>query len=109
MPDIIPQEVTGIELAFGGNVEKLLPRYKDIPGEFKDMSNQTKWNMFISRWFYDGVENLEIDRKEGIDPQEALRHIGAILAAYEPKHEHKIAGCAYLSSLWFDDVQFEGK
>ena len=107
MPEILPHEVTGIELAFGGDMKKLLPNYEDIPKEFKDMNNQTKWNKFISQWFYVGVEHLEIERKEGIDVHNALWHIGAILASMEPKHEHKMAACAYLASLWFEEVSFE--
>jgi len=45
--------------------------------------------------------------KEGIDPQMAFRHIKACLGDWGPKHEHKFAGCAYLLSLWFDDVEWE--
>ncbi|MGG6309839.1 hypothetical protein [Paenibacillus macerans] len=107
MPEYFPKYVTEIELASGGDMKKLLPKYEEIPEEFKDMNNRTKWNKFISQWFYSGVENLEIERKEGVDPQMALWHIGAILASREPKHEHKMAGCAYLASLWFEEVSFE--
>lgn len=109
MPELIPQEVTATELVYGGEVNKLLPKYEDIPDEFKDMNRRTKWNEFISSWFYDGVDHLEIERKDGINHQKALYHIGAILASREPKHEHKMAGCAYLASLWLDDVSFERK
>lgn len=39
-----------------------------------------------------------------IGTQKVHRHISACLGSYEPKHEHKIAGVAYLLSLWFEPV-----
>lgn len=36
--------------------------------------------------------------KKNIDPEKTVRHIQTILSSFQPKHEHKIAGCAYLRS-----------
>jgi hypothetical protein len=32
-------------------------------------------------------------------------HLKAIMGSFQPKHEHKTAGVAYLMSLWFEAVQ----
>ena len=45
--------------------------------------------------------------KEGVDTKKALRHVKAVLGSWEPKHEHKEAGVAFLLNEWFDDVTYE--
>jgi hypothetical protein len=107
MPEYLVKKVSDVDLAFGGNMSDLLPPYSDIPEEFQNMNNRTKWNKLISDWFYVGLNSLDLKPKESIDVNGAIRHIKAILASWEPKHEHKMAGCAYLMSLWFDDVKYE--
>lgn len=37
----------------------------------------------------------------GVNFKQAHAHINVILGSFEPKHEHKIAGCEYLASMWF--------
>ncbi|PZM62587.1 hypothetical protein [Paenibacillus dendritiformis] len=96
-----PQKVTDLEMAFGGDMKKLLPAMSEIPEEFTSLGS--KWCKLISDWFYIGLSELKAQPREGIDTQEAFRHIRAILGSFEPKHEHKIACCAYLMSLWFED------
>ena len=105
MPSIMPAEVSQLELAFGGNMAKLLPPYESVPAEFK--GHNGKWNNLVSTWFFQGLKNAVWTPKPGIDKDKALRHIKAILGSWEPKHEHKEAGVAYLLSLWFDDVKYE--
>lgn len=100
-----PQEVSQAELAFGGDMAKLLPLYTQIPDEFKRGGG--KWNKLASTWFFRGIKNVVWTPKPGIDEGMALRHIKAILSSWEPKHEHKEAGVAYLLSLWFDDATYE--
>jgi hypothetical protein len=101
------QEVNRVDIAFGGNMAKLLPKYEDIPKEYKNMNDTTKWNKLVLDWFYCGLKSLKLKPKVGVDTNKAMAHIKAIMASWEPKHEHKIAGCAYLLSQWFDDVQYE--
>lgn len=102
---IIPiQEVSDIELAFGGNVDKLMPAYDSIPQEFKRGS--TKWNKVFSQWFFSGLTGARWTPKEGVDKGKALRHVAAIMASFSPKHEHKEAACAFLMSQWFEDVKY---
>ena len=46
MPSIMPAEVSQLELAFGGNMAKLLPPYESVPAEFK--GHNGKWNNLVS-------------------------------------------------------------
>ena len=60
----------------------------------------------VSRWFFSGLpKETRFVPKTGIDEAAAKAHLRAILASFEPKHEHKEAGCAYLLSKWFEDVR----
>jgi hypothetical protein len=99
-----PMEVSDVDIAFGGRTNELLPPVEDIPEEF--WKGHTKWNKLIDDVFYGRNLNGEIYEKEGIDVHSAARHIKAILASFQPKHEHKMAGCAYLASRFFSDVKF---
>lgn len=101
------QEVSGVDLAFGGDMKKLLPKWDDIPEEYRNMNGITKWNKMVSDWFFCGIKDLKLKPKDGIDTHKAMSHIRAIMSSWEPKHEHKEAGCAYLLSQWFDDVQYK--
>jgi hypothetical protein len=100
-----PIKVNDADLAFGGDMRILLPKYNDIPDEFKDHYN--KWAKIVSDWFFGGLKNAKFTPKEGIDKSDALRHIKAIMTSWDPKHEHKEAGCAYLLSEFFEDVTYE--
>lgn len=107
---MLPQEVSDTEIAFGGDIEKLLPNMDDIPQEFHDAfhNGNNKWVRFVSDIFYgQNGEKWEIDTKDDIDVHLAARHIMAILHSFQPKHEHKIAGCAYLLSQFYNDVNFK--
>lgn len=100
----MPVEVSDVGMAFGGRMETLLPTMAEIPDGFK--RRQEKWNDIVSKLFFSGLpKETEFFEKPGIDAAKALRHIAAIMRSFEPKHEHKEAGCAYLLSLWFDDVK----
>jgi len=109
-PTLPIPEMTGADVAFG-NI-KHLPRYADLPEDFK----RHRGNDFcraISMWFFKGAEmhpnGIEIDglkftAKPGIDAKKALAAIRACMVSWEPKHEHKEAGCAYMLSQWFDSA-----
>ena len=99
-------DVDPVTMAFGAvDTSKLMPPYADIPQEFKHGSG--KWNRLMSDWFYCGVKNMVLTPREGVDQVKALRHIKSILASFEPKHEHKEAGVAYLLDQWFSDGTWE--
>lgn len=97
------QEVSELDIAFGGSIENLMPKYADVPEEFR--RGGTKWNKVVNKWFFGGLEGVTFVPKEGVDQSKALRHIAAIMRSFEPKHEHKEAGCAYLFDQWFEDVK----
>jgi hypothetical protein len=103
-PFATPQAITRFDLAFGGDMKRLLPPYETIPGEYKHTNN--KWDKIVSRWFFSGLpKETRFVPKPGIDEFTAKTHIRAILMSYEPQHEHKEAGCAYLLSKWFEDIE----
>ena len=104
MAEPVVREVEDVMLAFPATViGTLLPKWKDIPDEFKNRSN--KWCRTASRFFFEGTKEMELIPKEGIDVPKALRHVVACLRSYEPKHEHKEAGVAYLLATFFEDVK----
>lgn len=103
-----PTPVLGVAVALGANsseLEKLLPKYEDIPDEFKGF-NMNKWEKLVSTWFFNGLPNTDmLVPKPGINKLLALAHVKAVLGSFAPKHEHKTAGCAYLLSLWFEELK----
>ena len=96
-----PLPVNDIDLAFGGSMERLLPRYRSLPEEYQQES--APFCRLASKWFFSGLDTKTLKPKEGIDAQAALRHCAAIMRSFEPKHEHKIAGVGWLLSQWFEE------
>lgn len=94
-----PLPVDDVRLAFPSGISHLMPRYADIPDEFKRMKNP--WCEWQSKWFYGGLSSWP-KMKPGIDQVKAKRHLAAIQRSFEPKHEHKEAAVAYLASLWME-------
>lgn len=80
-----------------------MPRYDDIPDEFKDHHN--KWAYIAAQWFFKGLRGATFTPKSGIDKSTALRHLACIQSSFDPQHGHKQAAVAYLMSLWFEDVR----
>lgn len=104
-----PKEVTDAELAFGGDMTKLLPPWSDLPPDAADNWHRSgpdfKWQDIINQWMHRGFpEGTKFIGKEGVSAEKAHRHISAIMVSWSPKHEHKIAGCAWLAEKWFVDV-----
>ena len=99
-----PVDTSDLDMAFGGDMKKILPPMEEIPEEFKHSSG--KWNIIFSQWFFIGIsEGTEFFPKEDVDGDKAVRHVVSIMRSFEPKHEHKEAGCAYLLSQWVDDIK----
>lgn len=101
-PPFKPMPVTYLDMAVGG-IDGIMPAMCDIPEEYP---NARKWQEMFSDFFYLGASNLVFIPKEEIDPALAWRHVRTIMGSYTPKHEHKVAACAYLLSLWFEDIQY---
>ena len=87
------------------NIYDLLPPKDEIPTEF--WHGRTKWNTLFNNWFFVGVSDLDFDLKDGIDGELMMSHIAHVMGSYAPKHEHKEAACAYLWSLWCNDVKYK--
>lgn len=102
-----PQAITNLDLGFGvKDMSGFLPAWEEIPEDFRNERGEAKkWTELVSHMLCKGLENITTKVKPGIDSRIAIRHCSMILHSWEPKHEHKIAGVAYLLSLWFDDVQ----
>lgn len=95
-----PKTTTNLDVAFGPEkIADFLPAMNEIPEEFHSWGNP--WQKIVSDWFFKGMKEVPTAKAE-IDAIKALAHIHVILRSFEPKHEHKIAGCAYLMSLWFE-------
>lgn len=93
-------DLCGIDVAFG-NI-KHMPKYETLPDDFKKRSGNAYVD-FVSRWFSCGVKGNEFKPRPGVDKGKAIIALRAIMASFEPKHEHKIAGVAYLMSQWFEE------
>jgi len=93
-------KLDGIDETFG-NINHL-PKMEDIPDKFKGS------NIFVQiseKWSFSGLTSLEdegLTPKKGVDLREAMLALRACLTSWEPSHEHKHAGVAYLLSEWFD-------
>src|SRR5688500_10031633 len=99
------KDVTDIDVAFGGGAMHLLPKWEEIPDEFKRQNN--KWVKVVSDWFFSGLRNAKWTPKAGVDERKALRMVKVCMGSFEPAHEHKEAGCAFMLSEFFEDVKYE--
>lgn len=97
----LPIPVDKLDQAFGGKAMGILPKYSEIPEEFKDMNQRHPWVEWQSSWFYTGLKRYP-KPKDGIDLKMAMANLACCQGSWEPKHEHKMAGVAYLASLWFE-------
>ncbi len=103
-PTIEVVDITDAEAAFPARVVgHLLPLWEKIPEEFK---GGNEWTEIVARWFFRGLpKGTEFVAKEGIDSTKAIRHVSACIGSFEPRHEHKEAGCGYLLSEFFERVE----
>lgn len=100
---IVIPEITDLDMAFGTVVG--LPVYSQVPDEFKRAGS--KWNRLFNDMFAFGLKAINLTPKSDIDPAKAWRHIRALSGSFQPKHEHKEAGVAYLMSQYFEDATWE--
>lgn len=92
----VPVEVDDLTVAFPANVVgTLLPPWDDIPEEFKRHSHPRAKQ--ASMLFFEGGR---VEWREGVDKSAARRQVQACLGSFEPKHEHKEAGVAWLLDMW---------
>lgn len=96
-------EISDVDAAFPTKVP--LPAWNDIPKEFRERWHRRDgFHGVVSRIFYEGGrwEDFGLKPKKGVDEAKARRAIITCLRSWEPQHEHKVAGVAYMLSEWFD-------
>lgn len=102
-----PQEVDEATFIFPSSVVGvLLPERHEIPEHF-DMFSPKKahpWMDLIQGMFFGSYNEMWFSQRDGVDVTEAVRHISAVLRSFQPKHEHKVEGAAYLMSMWMKAV-----
>jgi hypothetical protein len=84
------------------SIHSLIPEINEIPKEFDNYDN--KWRKAVLSWFFSGINKDRFKEKLGIDKNKAISHLSFVISDWGLKHEHKLAGAAFLMSLWFDDV-----
>lgn len=102
---INPKKLDGPDVAFPTTVEGFIPPYESIPEEFR--RGHTPQNKLFSKMFYSGARVEFLKSKPGIDRKDALNHIRYVSRSFEPKHEHKEAGVAWLLAQWFEPFTVE--
>lgn len=101
-----PAKVKDTEVAFGSNLLEggLLPVWSSIPSEFRVGRGRGRarvWRTFQHEWLYRGLSAEAVKPREGIDWDDAWRHLAVIQRSWEPTPEHKAAAVAWLASRWF--------
>lgn len=106
-----PREVSDLLIAFPARVMDLMPDRVFCEEALRAMPDRGRqWIEFQRRWFSLGLpKELVVDLHEGVDGEMAFRQLKAIQGSFEPKHEHKEAGVAYLASRWFREIAYDGK
>lgn len=99
----LPISLDRASVAFGDRAMEILPPYKDIP---RDYPGRAVWEKWQSDWFFRGLDRYPVPR-EGIDRKQAMANLACAQGSFRPKHEHKVAGVAYLASLWFSSPDGE--
>ena len=99
---IVPQEIKSPFM----RIDSLIVPEADIPKEFS-MMNNNKWVKLFEDMFFMGIKIIEATPKQGIDRSMAFKHIRCIASDWGISQEHKTACCAYLFSLWFEDIKYE--
>jgi len=88
------RSITDVDLAFSST--KYLPDWEDIPSEFRGTNRYTR---LVSALFAgDDLPPYEMALKDGYTPELVRRLVASHLRSFAPKHEHKIAGIAYMLS-----------
>ena len=105
-----PLQLSDIDVEFGpvDGIRVLLPKWEEIPKEFIDgTKHNNKWIKAVDDWFFNGIKLINVVMKEGVEKPHAITHISSIVRSWEPQHEHKVAGVAYLMSKWFEKFEYE--
>jgi hypothetical protein len=102
-----PTVIDNILYAFPGHLDRLLPPLESIPEDYRlGWTGHNEWTRFVNAWFDIGwPTNVNVYERPDVDAEAAFRHLHTIMRSFEPKHEHKIAGVAWLMSRWFAAIR----
>lgn len=83
------------------------PARWEIPAEFTQPGNA--WAVAASHLMWLGAGAVtRAEPKPGVDTEEALLHVAAVLHARNLPIEHREAAAAYLLSGWFNCIELAG-
>lgn len=97
----IKKGITKADLAFATGVQGMMPAYSAI-GAYP---RKRELEDLVQVWFFKGLKGLKSKPREGVNETEALAHLSYIMRSWEPKHEHKISGVAFLINEWFEEFK----
>ena len=93
------KSITPLEVAF--TTTRFLPEKEVIPREFTNKTNP--YYLLALKLFHCGdLGEGEIGFKLNVEPAEVSDFVYAHLGSFEPSHEHKISGVAYMMSFIFE-------
>lgn len=99
-----PHKFSLPEMAFPARVIEHMPSWEEIPQEYKRWWTHPT-AVLAQKWFSNELVHSEpmpdFYPQQGVDADDAFRHIHTVLSSFQPKHEHKIAACAMLIELYF--------
>ena len=95
---MMPAETSEAEVCFGSDN---IPSISDVPEPFKTDWHRNEWCRVAMKFFYKGGNVGEWVSVDGVNKATALAHFSAVLGSFEPKHEHKMAICGWMLSMWF--------
>lgn len=102
----MPVPVSDVDLAFPARGLDIMPPMREIPQKYE---RSHPYHELLHVWMFKGLDpKVEFHMREGVDGSEAFRHLSVIVGSFAPRHEHKMAAFAYLSSLWFTKVVNDG-
>lgn len=84
-------------VSFPDSIEHLVPKFEDIPDEFKDPMGP--WMQFYQYWQWPGFSEQPLVKK-GLNSLQVWRHLSVINRSIELRRDHKSAAFAYLASKW---------
>jgi len=106
-----PAKLENTDVAFGPSgtiIDTYMPKWTELPDEFRlEIGAARKWTDIVDDLFFRGAKDIRCVIKDPtIEQRDIIRHISMLLHSFEPAHEHKTAGVAYLLSLWCDDITY---
>ena len=101
------------EQAFPANAYDWLPSQKAMSKDFNEALRwmDSNWGRLVSEWFFSGGE-APVKIKKNVseeDAKKAFLIVRTALGSFQPAHEHKIAGCAWILDKYFEWTDAEQK